>query len=133
MQELLETGSQAQENAVSSEGMETDVTETEKQSNDVEVQACISMVDATIQVKSKMKCVGKLAIMIIITHDKILLTATQVDLIQCSMLAIPITASTPVKQQPVTVMSFTSELSETDEHHDISMSTYYPSQESSSS
>ena len=88
-----------------------------------------------------MKCVGKLAIMIIITHDKILLTATQVDLkprskeigIQCSMLAIPITASTPVKQQPVTVMSSTSELSETDEHHDISMSTSYPSQESSSS
>ena len=44
------------------------------------------------------------------------------------MLAIPITASTPVKQQPVTVMSSTSELSETDEQHDISMSTYYPSQ-----
>ena len=78
MQELLETDSQAQEIAVSSERMETDVTEKEKQSNDVEVQACISMVDATIQVKSKMKCAGKLAIMIIITHDKILLTATQV-------------------------------------------------------
>ena len=42
MQELLETDSQAQEIAVSSERMETDVTETEKQSNDVEVQACTS-------------------------------------------------------------------------------------------